>query len=136
MELSAQSDERANVYRDGKIEKLNPEEIVVGDILVLQPGDLVPADAILLTKNIVIQSDESSLTGEANTVKKSTNIDPFLLSSCLISSGEQCKALVIGVGKYSQWGKIKENLVMEVVNTPLQDKLAEMTKLIGNIADI
>ena len=36
--------------------------------------------------------------------------------------------MVIGIGLHSQWGKIKANLVSEAVNTPLQDKLEEMTK--------
>jgi len=53
---------------------------------------------LVLTKNITIQSDESSLTGEANSIKKNTTGDPFLLSSCLITQGEQCQALVIGIG--------------------------------------
>lgn len=41
------------------------------------------------------------------------------------------RAVVIGIGLHSQWGKIKANLVCEVVNTPLQDKLEEMTKLVS-----
>ena len=133
LEQSAQSDERVSALRNGKIESINPVDVVIGDILVLQPGDLIAADCILLTKNIFIESDEASLTGETKSVKKSIDSDPFLLSSCLVVQGEQCHALVIGIGVSSQWGRIKENLVIEPVNTPLQDKLAEMTKVIGYI---
>lgn len=40
-------------------------------------------------------------------------------------------AIVIGIGLFSQWGKIKANLVAETVPTPLQDKLEEMTKMVS-----
>lgn len=72
--------------------------------------------------------NESSLTGEPDDLKKSLEKDCFLLSSCLITEGEECRALVIGIGMHSQWGKIKAGLSIEAVNTPLQDKLEEMTK--------
>jgi Ca2+-transporting ATPase len=88
---------------------------------------MVPADSIILDRNVVL-SNESSLTGEPDDLKKSRDRDCFLLSSCLITEGEDCKALVVGIGTHSQWGKIKANLVTEAVNTPLQDKLEEMAK--------
>ncbi|RYH17219.1 hypothetical protein EON65_28935 [archaeon] len=94
-------------------------------ILVLQAGDSIPADCILIDKAVVL-SNESSLTGEPDDLKKTRDKDCFLLSSCLITEGEDCKALVIGIGTRSQWGKIKANLVTEAVNTPLQDKLENM----------
>ena len=80
----------------------------------------------MLTKEHV-KSNESSLTGEPDDMKKQYNSDPFLLSSCLVTEGEECRAVVIGIGLHSQWGKIKANLVSEAVNTPLQDKLEDMT---------
>jgi hypothetical protein len=75
-------------------------------------------------------SNESSLTGEPEDLKKTQAKDCFLLSACLLTQGEDCKAVVIGVGTHSQWGKIKASLVTEVVNTPLQDKLEAMTTLV------
>lgn len=90
---------------------------------------MIPADCIMLDKSI-LKSNESSLTGEPDDLKKSRDHDCFLLSSCLITEGEDCKALVIGIGTHSQWGKIKANLVSEAVNTPLQDKLEDMAKLV------
>ena len=86
----------------------------------------MPADCIILSKDPVL-SNESSLTGEPDDVKKSYQDDCFILSSCLLTEGEECRALVIGIGLHSQWGKIKANLVTEAVNTPLQDKLEVMT---------
>lgn len=74
-----------------------------------------------------MKANESSLTGEPDDLRKTREKDCFLLSSCLVTEGEECRALVIGIGLHSQWGKIKANLVTEAVNTPLQDKLEEMT---------
>ena len=88
---------------------------------------MVPADSIMMDKTVVL-ANESSLTGEPDDLKKTRDHDCFLLSSCLLTEGEDCRAVVIGIGTHSQWGKIKANLVSESVNTPLQDKLEEMAK--------
>jgi len=75
--------------------------------------------------------NESALTGESMDLKKTRDNDCFLLSSCLITEGEEVLALVTGIGLHSQWGKIKANLVSEAVNTPLQDKLEDMSKFVS-----
>lgn len=150
LEHSSAEDERSSVYRDGFVERVNPIDIVVGDILVLQvcfnhhfscrrnkyynkyffkAGEKIPADAVMLDQ-VTVQSNESSLTGEPDDLRKNRDGDCFLLSSCLITEGEDCKAVVIGIGIHSQWGKIKANLVSEAVNTPLQDKLEDMAKAV------
>lgn len=90
---------------------------------------MVPADAVMMDP-ITILCNESSLTGEPEDLKKNRNNDCFLLSSCLITEGEDSKALAIGIGLHSQWGKIKANLVSESVNTPLQDKLEDMATMV------
>lgn len=135
LEQTSAEDERTSVLREGSIERINPRDLVVGDIIVLQAGDAVPADSIIVSKDFVL-SNESSLTGEPDDLKKAKDKDCFLLSSCLITEGEECRALVIGIGLHSQWGKIKANLVTEAVNTPLQDKLEEMTKQVGYLGMI
>jgi len=135
LEASSAKDERCSALREGVIEVINPRDLVVGDILVLQAGDMVPADSVLITKEHCL-CNESSLTGEPDDLKKTCNKDPFLLSSCLITEAEENRAVVIGIGMSSQWGKIKANLVTEAVNTPLQDKLEEMTQRIGYIGMI
>jgi Ca2+-transporting ATPase len=131
LEQSAQLDERASVLRDGVIERINPIEIVVGDILVVQVGDAIMADGILVSGG-VIESNESSLTGESKPVKKSKTGDCFLLSSCLVTGGDEGRILVTGIGQNSQWGRIKVSLVSEPVNTPLQDKLEVMSTQVGH----
>lgn len=91
-----------------------------------QAGDQIPADCIIFN-NGSVKSNQSTLTGEPDDLKKSKEEDCFLLSSCVITDGEEVRAVVIGIGLRSQWGKIKANLVTESVNTPLQDKLEDMT---------
>lgn len=126
LEASSAQDERASVFRAGAISRINPKDICVGDILVLQAGDSVPADCIVCDNERCL-SNESALTGEPDDIKKTKNGDPFLLSSCLITECDESRAIVIGIGMHSQWGKIKANLITEAVNTPLQDKLEIMT---------
>ena len=127
LENSSAKDELCSIVRDESIDRYPVTEVVVGDIIVLQTGDAVPADCILLDhKEMMV--NEASLTGEGEDVKKTFDEDCFLLSSSLVVEGDDCHAMVIAVGRNSQWGAIKENLRVTVTNTPLQDKLEEMTK--------
>lgn len=132
LEHSTAEDERCSVFREGQLHRVNPVDLVVGDILVLQAGDQVPADCIMFDNNVVF-SNEATLTGEPEDRKKSKQKDCFLLSSCLITDGEEVRAVVMAVGIRSQWGKIKANLVTESVNTPLQDKLEKMTEQVSSL---
>jgi calcium-translocating P-type ATPase len=133
LENTSQKDELISVIRENTIQRINPIELVVGDVLVLQVGDQVPADAILINEQSIVEANEASLSGEPDDIRKSYLEDPFLLSSSLITSGEEIRALVIGIGRHSQWGKIKANLIVEPSQTPLQAKLEKMTKQIGMI---
>ena len=85
---------------------INTKEIVVGDILIIEAGDQIPADAILVECSEDIMSDESNITGESRYVRKTPLADdfsnmstacPFLLEGSLIRSG-QGKAVVCAVG--------------------------------------
>jgi len=93
---------------------------------------MIPADCIIVNNNRVL-SNEASLTGEPDDLKKTKDKDCFLLSSAVITEGEECRAIVTGIGPSSQWGRIKANLVMEASNTPLQDKLEGMTTQVYSI---
>lgn len=66
------SDQTLNVIRNGQIEQIPLEEIVVGDVCLIFYGNSVPADGILIDSN-ELQIDESSLTGETNLIKKNRN---------------------------------------------------------------
>jgi len=133
---SSKKDIRCSVLRAGELQRINPEDLVVGDIVVMGLGDGIPADGVLIDGSGV-KSNESSLTGEPEDVRKEVEgSDPFLLSSCTITAlgaSANCKMVVIGVGANSQWGKIRAKLVTETVNTPLQDKLEHMAKVIGYV---
>jgi magnesium-transporting ATPase (P-type) len=91
----------------------------------------------VLIDNVVVRVDESSLTGEAEEQRKSSDSDPFLLSSCTVQEVEGCaeaRMIVFGVGHSSQWGRIRAALVSggdEEKTTPLQDKLEDLAKKIG-----
>jgi len=115
---------------------LNPKEMVVGDVMALKGGDQCFADCCLFEcdEKAGVAMDEAALTGESELLVKTPNKDPFLLSSTVCAShgnAEDAKAVVIGVGSFSQWGRIQANLEQEDVNTPLQDKLEDMVVIIG-----
>jgi calcium-translocating P-type ATPase len=133
LEQSAQSDERCSIIRDGSIIRVNPAEVCIGDVIVMQAGDQIAADCIIVDPAVQIFSNEAALTGEPEDLKKALAKDPFLISSCLMTEGDDCKAIVIGIGEFSQWGKIKANLVTAAEPTPLQLKLEDMTLLVGYI---
>ncbi|KAE9350600.1 Plasma membrane calcium-transporting ATPase 2 [Phytophthora rubi] len=129
--LSAKNDDvLVKVLRDGKPDQVPVGEISVGDVIILETGDKVPADAVLIHGSD-LKCNESSLTGEPDDVSK-VKKDPFLLSSCLVASGRG-ECLVIAVGAESRWGKIKSKLVREQKATPLMEKLEEMAKQIGYV---
>lgn len=137
LEKDSQENERCGLIRNGKKIFVNPNELVVGDILSIQGGDRIYADAILFEcdDHDGVLTDEAALTGESEAVRKTSNgKDPFLLSSTVCNSHgkkEDAKAIVIGVGWHSQWGKIKANLEQEERPTPLQQKLEDMVTIIG-----
>jgi len=135
LEDASAEDEKCGVIRDDRRDVIKVNEIVVGDVLVMQAGDQVPADCVIFDEASICKSTEASLTGEADDLPKSASGDPFLLSSCHVIDveGQECRAMVIAVGRNSQWGKIKGKLVAEAVNTPLQDKLEVMTQEIGYV---
>ena len=93
LEKSSQGDERCSVIRDSHIERINPKDLVVGDVILLQAGDMIPADSIICDGN-VIKCNESALTGESDDLNKSKRKDCFLLSSCLVTEGEEAHALL------------------------------------------
>jgi magnesium-transporting ATPase (P-type) len=128
LDAVAASAKDVKVMRNGTITLLTAEDVVVGDIVQLAPGDKVPADAVLVQTDAAgLQIDESSLTGEAEAIAKNTmeDGDPFALSGCNVVDGSGM-ACVIAVGRNSQWGKIKLSLEKEQTQTPLQEKLDNM----------
>ena len=129
------------VVRSGRAQQISIHEIVVGDLVHLETGDVIPADGILI-HGFSVQCDESSATGESDLIEKTpalkTNIDdssgydPFMLSGSKVSSGVGT-SLVTSVGENSSFGKILMSLHSEVEETPLQQKLGVLAKYIVHV---
>lgn len=96
-------------WRNGRLVEINSADIVVGDIIVLRLGDIVPADARLLgigasgeAIETDIQIDQSSLTGESLPSKKKPG--NIVFSSCIVKQGQQ-QAIVVRTGPDTFIGK-------------------------------
>jgi len=139
--LKVLSAPEAAVKRDGKIIKLPASEVVNGDILVLKAGDMVPADARLIS-SAELKTDESSLTGEALPIQKYADVclpsetetadrKNMVFSSTLITYGRG-EAVVVSTGMNTQIGKIAKMLShQEEEDTPLQKRLEKLSKMLG-----
>lgn len=132
------------VIRNGKKEVVDVKQLVPGDILILEAGDMVPADARIIESN-GLKVDEAVLTGESVPVDKDAEAvvdenapvgDRFnmLFSSCLISNG-RAKAVVVETGMNTEVGKIAGLLnKTKKSKTPLQERLAQIGKIMTVVA--
>jgi Ca2+-transporting ATPase len=131
---------RARVIRDGEEKRIDASEIVPGDILVLDTGDKVPADARLIELSN-LETQEGVLTGESTPVSKEIAIikpnaqvaerKNMVFSSTIITRGH-AKAIVTGTGLKTELGKIATMIQEEPEKeTNLQKKLAGMAKWIA-----
>ena len=131
--LNAQKDViDVKVLRDGVECLVLSTEVVVGDIVMLDTGDKVVADMVVV-QTFGLQTDESSLTGETEPVKKGADEgDVWLRSGSQVSEGSG-RALVLAVGPNSEWGKTITLVTRESGPTPLQEKLGVLASAIGKI---
>ncbi|KAK3138389.1 hypothetical protein QOZ80_5AG0368260 [Eleusine coracana subsp. coracana] len=119
------------VTRDKKTKKVLIHDLVVGDILHLSIGDVIPADGLFISGySLVI--DESSLSGESEPVNVSEE-KPFLHAGSKVVDGT-AKMLVTAVGIRTEWGKIMDTVNEDGMDeTPLQVKLNGVATIIGKI---
>lgn len=146
--LNAKKEDRVvNVIRGGKSHVVNVHDILVGDVLHLEPGDLVPVDGILIDGHD-LKCDESSATGESDAIKKTpgrqamaaldsgnTNtkgLDPFIISGAKVLEGVGT-FVCTSVGVHSSFGKIMMSVQTDVEATPLQKKLERLAVAIAQI---
>ena len=142
--LKKMSSPSCKVIRNGVLVTLPTKELVVGDIIYVEAGDFIPADAkIIECSNLKV--DESALTGESVAVDKDAtevlehivglgDMKNCLFSSTFVTNGK-AKAVVTGVGMNTEIGKIAGALMeSEETETPLQKKLAQVGKVIGIMA--
>ena len=94
---------KAKVLRDGKWEMKESREIVVGDILVVKLGDIVPADAKIISGELSV--DESALTGES--LPKDARLSDVVHSSSVVKRGE-ARCVVVNTGASTFFGKTAE----------------------------
>jgi Ca2+-transporting ATPase len=119
------------VTRNGRRQKVSMYDLVVGDLVNLSIGDLVPADGIFISGYSLL-IDESSLTGESEPISVGRN-KPFLLSGTKVQDGS-AKMLVTTVGMRTGWGKLLATLTEGGEDeTPLQVKLNGVATIIGKI---
>lgn len=135
--LKSMTAPRAVALRDGKPLRLPAEELVVGDVVVLEAGDRVPADLRILSGSGV-KADESAMTGESLPAGKEGleglpaetalgDRKNMLLSATLLTAG-RCTAVVVAVGMDTEVGKIAGLLRdQEEGETPLQRKMKEIS---------
>ena len=118
--LNKLSSPHAKVIRNGKIIQIDPEEIVVNDLITVEDGDLVPADGVIIKLND-LSVNESILTGESLAVFKETNSgNNLIFQGTQVMSGS-CIALVTAIANETAIGKIGQTLEqIDSSKTPLQ----------------
>jgi Ca2+-transporting ATPase len=111
---------RAKVIRNSELVQIQISEVVLGDIIIVEDGDTVPADAVLLKAND-FSVNESMLTGESLPLYKgSEKEDKLIYKGTMVLSGS-ATAEVSAIGKSTKLGTIGDSLIeIEEVKTPLQ----------------
>jgi len=125
-----------NVLRDSKILRIKASLLVPGDIIILETGDVVSADARLIThENLIVK--EASLTGESTPIEKKTIPLPadtliaeqnnMLFKGTLVARG-MAKAIVTATGVYTELGKIQQmGMEAKEEHAPLEKKLNQLS---------
>ncbi|KAJ1656868.1 plasma membrane calcium [Dispira simplex] len=132
--LNAKKEDRTvKVCRDGRELEVSVYDLVVGDVMLLEPGDIVSVDGVYLDGHNLV-CDESSATGESDPIKKGpleSNMDCFILSGAKVMEGVG-RMVVIAVGPYSYYGKMMMALREgQDTETPLQKKLNVLAEQIA-----
>ncbi len=142
--LQEMSAAKSKVLRDGKVQTVNSEDLVVGDIILLEAGDAVPADARIL-ENASLKVEEAALTGESVPVTKFIDIINLKDGEKDVPLGDRKNMLYMGstvvygrgvavvtaTGMDTEMGKIAGALQQaEDGETPLQMKLNQLSKIL------
>jgi len=142
--LQEMSAATSKVMRDGKVQIIHSEDLVVGDVILLEAGDAVPADARIL-ENASLKVEEAALTGESVPVTKFIDIINLKDGEKDVSLGDRKNMLYMGstvvygrgtavvtaTGMDTEMGKIAGALQQaEDGETPLQIKLNQLSKIL------
>ena len=131
------------VIREGEVKHVNVEELVPGDIIILEAGNNVPADCRIIESNN-LKIEESSLTGETEPIEKSDEVMlkndtsigdivnmAFMATTVVHGHG---KAIVTETGMNTRVGKIANMMIEDIApETPIQRKLGEVGKILGTV---
>ncbi len=137
-QLKSMTSAEAVVLRDNEPRKIAASELTIGDVVVLEEGDNVPADLRLL-KSYDLMVDESALTGESKPSTKDENAlsedetKNLAFMDTYVATG-RARGVVVEIGMNTAIGKIAEMIQGEEEKTPLQDKIHGLGKLMGLIA--
>ena len=144
MEMTKSS---SKVIRDGVIQSVKSEDLVVGDVIVLEAGDAIPADCRII-ESFSMKVEEAAITGESVPVNKVIDILNLQENSLDISLGDRTnmlysgstvvygrgKAVIVGTGMNTEMGKIADALEKaEEEQTPLQRKMSELSKVLTKL---
>lgn len=139
-------DRLVKVIRSGKTIEISIFDILVGDVLHLEPGDMVPVDGVLI-QGFNVKCDESQATGESDIIKKRPadevyaaienhedlkKMDPFIQSGARVMEGVGT-FMVTSTGIYSSYGKTLMALNEDPEITPLQSKLNVIAEYIAKL---
>ena len=140
-ELKDMSSPKAKVKRDGQIDRIDSDNVVTGDIIILEAGDYIPAD-VRIIESVNLKIDESALTGESMPVEKHADIVLENEASLgdrintaymgtIVTYGRGA-GVVYAAGMQTEMGKIATVLnETDETATPLQTKLNAMAKTLG-----
>lgn len=129
---------KCRVKRNGKVKEINIDEVVVGDLVMLEAGDKIPADGLLIKGDITV--DESSINGEAREQEKHEyrnviNEHNQLYRGTVVYSKIGIM-LVTKVGDETLYGKLASELGEASPDSPLKLRLRHLAKIISNIGYI
>ncbi len=140
--LKAMTKAKCKVLRDGNMRILNSEDLVVGDVILLEAGDAVPADARLI-EAASLKAEESALTGEsvpsdkfAEVIVSESGEVPLGDRSNMVYTGTtivygRAKAVVVATGMDTEMGKIAKAITDATEEkTPLQVKLGQLSRIL------
>ncbi|MGL5914737.1 MAG: HAD-IC family P-type ATPase, partial [Culicoidibacterales bacterium] len=141
--------EKCKVYRDGKVIMLEMEDVVVGDYILLQSGDKIPADGVLISGGISV--DNASLNGETEECKKKAHpsgqalqaeawqpeisgdvfVDTHSLFIGAVTVADSGVMLVTKIGMQTVMGEMAADMASEDVDSPLKVKLTALANKIS-----
>ncbi len=129
---------KCKVKRNGHIEEISIDEVVTGDIVILESGDKVPADGYIIDGSISV--DESSLTGESKEVNKE-KVKGKILDKNRVYRGtvvysKEAIVKIEKVGLNTMYGSISKGLGEKNDISPLKERLTELAKIISKIGYI